>query len=38
MMNKKNAIINMISQMDDDNPLLDKLYDFVKRMYRRGAR
>ena len=37
-MNKKDAIIHMIDQMDDDNPLIDKLYSFVKRMYRKGAR
>lgn len=37
-MNKKEAIIHMIYQMDDENPLIDKLYSFVKRMYRRGAR
>ena len=37
-MNKKEAIIHIIDQMDDDHPLIDKLYSFVKRMYRRGAR
>lgn len=37
-MNKKEAIIRIIEQMDDDHPLIDKLYNFVKRMYRRGTR
>lgn len=39
-MDKQTAIINMISKMDPerDSGLLDRLYDIVKRMYRRGAR
>ena len=37
-MNKKETIIHIVEQMDDDHPLIDKLYSFVKRMYRRGAR
>lgn len=38
-MDKQTAIINMISKMDPerDGNLLDRLYDIVKRMYRRGA-
>ena len=39
-MDKQAAIINMIWKMDpeQDGALLDKLYDIVKRMYRKGAR
>lgn len=39
-MDKQAAIVNMIWKMDPetDSALLDRLYDIVKRMYRRGSR
>ena len=39
-MDKQTAIINMILKMDPerDGALLDRLYDVVKRMFRKGAR
>lgn len=36
-MDKQSAIINMVLKMNND-ALIDKLYDIVKRMYRRGSR
>ena len=39
-MDKQSAIINMVAKLDPetDEALLDKLYDIVRRMYRKGAR
>ena len=36
-MDKQTAIINMIMRIEND-ALLDKVYDFVKRLYRRGSK
>lgn len=36
-MDKQTAIINMIMKIENE-ALLDKVYDFVKRLYRKGAR
>ena len=36
-MDKQTAIINMILRIEND-ALLDKVYDFVKRLYRRGSK
>lgn len=36
-MDKQSAIINMVLKIEND-ALLDRLYDIVKRLYRKGAR
>ena len=36
-MDKMSAIINMVMKIEND-AILDKVYDFVKRIYRKGSR
>lgn len=36
-MDKQSAIINMVLKIENE-AVIDKLYDIVKRLYRKGAR